>query len=82
MKFTRIYDNLQDRINDLINLYLPSVQVVRGDDYTTFTQGNYIRNGLVFHLDGICKGPTSTQWRDLRGEIIFTNNGGTSMENC
>lgn len=33
----------------------------------------YITDGLIFHLDGIDKGPNSGTWTDLIGGIEFTN---------
>ena len=41
--------------------------------------GGYIKNGLVFHLDGIDKGTTdTTKWVDLVGGIVFTEQSGVS----
>lgn len=42
--------------------------------------GGYIKNGLIFQLDGINKGTTdTTKWVDLVGGITFTEAGGTSV---
>lgn len=45
-------------------------------------QSGYIKNGLVFHLDGINTGTTDTsKWVDLVGGIVFAEAGGTSVHN-
>lgn len=38
----------------------------------------YISDGLVFHLDGICKGSDSNRWTSLVGNAYFTLNSSIS----
>jgi len=40
----------------------------------------YIQDGLVFHLDGIDKGPTEGAWTDLIAERVLTNGGAAVFE--
>lgn len=40
---------------------------------------DYIRDGLVFHLDGINKGPNPGKWTDLVGGIPFTGDQSTTV---
>lgn len=45
----------------------------------------YIKDGLIFHLDGIDKGTTdTTKWVDLVGGIVFTEANGNDChgDNC
>ena len=43
--------------------------------------GNYIQEGLVFHLDGIEKGSVSGKWIDCKGGAEWVNHGATSLQN-
>lgn len=42
---------------------------------------SYIKDGLVFHLDGIDKGPNPDAWTDLVGGVVFENNGAVALDN-
>lgn len=43
----------------------------------------YIKNGLVFYLDGINKGTADPdKWVDLVGGLIFSNDGAVNGTNC
>ena len=48
---------------------------------TAVPVGNYIQEGLVFHLDGIEKGSTSGKWIDCKGGAEWVNHGATSLQN-
>ena len=41
----------------------------------------YVQDGLVFHLDGIDKGPNENAWTDLIGGVVFENHGAVPLEN-
>ena len=43
--------------------------------------GDYIQNGLVFHLDGIEKGVTNNAWTDRIGGIVFTSSNAEELVN-
>ena len=48
-----------------------------GSPYDEF---GYIKDGKVFHLDGINKGATDGSWVDLVGGNVFENNGAVSND--
>ena len=48
---------------------------------TAVPVGNYIQEGLVFHLDGIEKGSVSGKWIDCKGGAEWVNHGATSLQN-
>lgn len=68
---------------DIVKLMLGDEEVLRaylGDELVYENQDNndYIQNGLVFHLDGINKGPNEGKWTDLVDGIEFENHGAVS----
>ena len=81
MKFIKVYDTEADKITGQSSLYPPSIIKVRDPLNVYYTAGNYIKNGLIFQLDGIHKGTTANAWTDLIGGIVFANNGATEGEN-
>lgn len=42
-------------------------------------KNDYIKDGLIFHLDGINKGPNEGKWTDLIGRIVYTTNGNVTF---
>lgn len=46
-----------------------------------FTNGYYIQDGLVFHLDGYSKDTDAQQWTDLIGGHTFTNHNAVAGPN-
>lgn len=81
MKFIKVYDTEANKTTGQSSLYPPSIIKVRDPLNVYYTAGNYIKNGLIFQLDGIHKGTTANAWTDLIGGYIFTNSGATSEEN-
>ena len=79
MKYLKAYNTDTERSADLINMPLPYVTYAR-DTEEVFADGGYIRDGLVFQLDGIQKGPNTNAWTDLVGGHVFTNNGCTAID--
>lgn len=73
MKYLKAYDTDTERSADLINMPLPYVTYAR-DTEEVFADGGYIRDGLVFQLDGIQKGPNANAWTDLVGGHVFEKN--------
>ena len=79
MKYLKAYNTETDKLNDTSKI-LPYMITVRNPLDIHFMR-HYISNGLVFHLDGIEKGPTENSWTDLIGGKVFTNYGGVSLQN-
>lgn len=80
MKHLKAYDTEADKTAGQASLYLPSLIKVR-NPLAVYGSGNYVKNGLIFQLDGIHKGQTDNAWTDLIGGHVFTNNGCTALEN-
>lgn len=49
-----------------------------GGGVSPYDEFGYIKDGKVFHLDGINKGATDGSWVDLVGGKVFTNSGAVS----
>lgn len=47
-----------------------------------YHEHGYVRDGLVFHLDGIDKGQNQNAWTDLIGGVVFENHGAIPLYDC
>lgn len=73
MKYLRAYDNETQRALNEYSLGLPNLVKVR-EPLKVYADGNYIKYGLIFHLDGWCCEDDSG-WTDIVSNITFVNNG-------
>lgn len=70
--------------SDMARVYVGSTEVSKmylGSELVYQNKLDYVKSGLIFHLDGISKGETSGAWTDLVSGITYTNVSATALTN-